>query len=412
MSAKAYPLFYFYTPTKIHKVLNMPSAVQLKCPPIPHVRIALIGLGDRGMKTLERYAYIKGAEFKYIVDLHQERLDKANQMLQAQGRPVAKTLQGVEAWKEVCDYKDIDLLYICTEWSSHTPIAVHAMKCGKHVAVEVPAATTIDECWQLVRTAEETQRHLFMTENCCYDLFALETLQMHQQGLFGKITHCEGAYIHHLGTASDMDDCGKKDTHHNWMLQSCAQHGGNPYPTHGIGPIAQLLDFHNSDRMVSLTSITSKGVENKESGACVGKINNSLIQTANGVSILLQLDVTTPRPYSRMQTICGTKGYAQKYPIATVQTETNSAVCGEDANQLLEKFATTPAALLWKEGSELGVKNAMNFAMDSRFITCLQQGLPLDMDVYDAAEWSCLAELTQISAKNGGIAVEIPKFRP
>ena len=143
MSAKAYPLFYFYTPTKTHKVLNMPSAVQLKCPPIPHVRIALIGLGDRGMKTLERYAYIKGAEFKYIVDLHQERLDKANQMLQAQGRPVAKTLQGVEAWKEVCDYKDIDLLYICTEWSSHTPIAVHAMKCGKHVAVEVPAATTI-----------------------------------------------------------------------------------------------------------------------------------------------------------------------------------------------------------------------------------------------------------------------------
>lgn len=389
----------------------MPSALLLSCQPIEKVRIALIGLGDRGFKTLERYSYIKNAEVRYIVDLHPERLDKANALLLSQGRPVAQTLQGEDAWAKACQCDDVDLVYVCTEWLSHTPIALYAMQCGKHVAVEVPAATTISDCWKLVKAAEQTQRHLFMTENCCYDIFALETLEMHHQHLFGKITHCEGAYIHHLNSATDTDDCGKKDTHHNWMLQSCAHHGGNPYPTHAIGPIAQLLDFHHSDRMLTLTSITSQGVNNAEYGSCDGKINTSLIKTKLGTTILLQLDVTTPRPYSRMQTICGTKAYTQKYPVPIVQTLTEDAILGDDAIAYLQKYAVSPAARLWMEGNEMKVKNPMNYAMDSRLIHCLHEGLPLDIDVYDAAEWSCLAELTQQSANGGGIPVEIPNFR-
>lgn len=384
------------------------KAFLMACPPIPVVRIALIGLGGRGMKTLERYAFIKGAEIRYLVDIDSSRLDCANQKLLQTGRPLAQKLQGENAWHEVCKKADIDLVYICTEWKSHTPIAIEAMRNGKHVAVEVPAATTISECWQLVHTAEDTQRHLFMTENCCYDLFALETIEMNHRGFFGRITHCEGAYIHHLAMAPRHG--GTSDTRLNWMTHSCAIHGGNPYPTHGIGPIGQLLGFHRKDRMKSLVSITSRDVCNKLNHD-VGHVNTSLIQTEKGVSILLQLDVTTPRPYNRLQTVCGTKAYVQKYPLPTFQTDSmDTAAIGDDALRHMEAFATSPAAKEWLKGHELGVPNEMNYAMDARLISCLQNGFPLDIDVYDAAEWSCIAELSKVSAEQGGNPVEVPRF--
>ena len=384
------------------------KAFQMACTPIPVVRIALIGLGGRGMKTLERYAFIPGAEIRYIVDIDSSRLDCANQILLETGRPLAQKLQGENAWHEACRKADIDLVYICTEWKSHTMMATEAMRNGKHVAVEVPAATTVSECWQLVHTAEETQCHLFMTENCCYDLFALETLEMHRKGLFGRITHCEGAYIHHLAKAPRHG--GTSDTRINWMTHSCAVHGGNPYPTHGIGPIGQLLGFHRTDRMVSLVSITSRDVCS-EANHDVGHVNTSLIQTEKGVSILLQLDVTTPRPYNRLQTVCGTKAYVQKYPLLTFQTEEMStALVGDEAIQRMEAFATSSSAQEWLKGHALGVPNEMNYAMDARLIYCLQNGLPLDIDVYDAAEWSCMAELSKISAQHGGNPVEVPRF--
>lgn len=385
----------------------MPSAYLLKCPPLPIVRIALVGLGQRGMKTLERYAFINGAEIRCIADLFEERLAAANDSLLRNGRPKAVALAGDNAWHEACRRPDIDLVYICTEWAMHTKMAVEAMRCGKHVAVEVPAATTLEECRLLVSTAEATQRHCFMTENCCYDFFALETLEMKRRGVFGTITHCEGAYIHNLSTPSCRED-GISDTHLNWMERSCARHGGNPYPTHGIGPIAQLLGFHRSDRMVSLTSITARGTE--KNGNMLGRINTSLITTQNGVSILLQLDVTTPRPYNRLQTVCGTRAFVQKYPIPVVQLTETPPMTGTKALHEMGKYATSPASLLWKEGNHKGVPNEMNYAMDARLIQCLNQGLPLDIDVYDAAEWSCLSELTRQSASEGGKPVDIPDF--
>lgn len=388
----------------------MPSAQLLACQPIPVVRIALIGLGNRGMKTLERYQYIKHAEICCLVDIDKQCLDAANAKLTATGRPLARAMQGAEAWKEACQLADIDLVYICTEWRWHTVIAVEAMNCGKHVAVEVPAATSVAECWQLVETAERTRRHLFMTENCCYDLFALETLEMARQGHFGHITHCEGAYIHHIKSPQPTG-CYHSDTQRNWMVHSCAAHGGNPYPTHAIGPIAQLLDFHHADRMVSLVSVTAKGAFEGDETDVMGRINTALIQTHNGVSIMLQLDVTTPRPYNRLQTVCGTKAFVQKYPLPTLQRAEGEPLTGAEALDAMQRYATQPAALLWQEGHALGVPNEMNYAMDARLIYCLNNGLPLDMDVYDAAEWSCLAELTQKSAIHGGMPVEIPDFR-
>lgn len=385
----------------------MPSAFQLACQPIPTVRIALIGLGQRGMKTLQRYASIQGTEIRYIADLCPERLQLANKKLVESQRCEAKILLGKEAWREACRKDDVDLVYICTEWSSHTLMAVEAMHCGKHVAVEVPAATNVSECWQLVRTAEKTQRHCFMTENCCYDFFALGTYEMNRLGLLGDITHCEGAYIHNLATY-DNEAGLTSETHRNWMELSCSTHGGNPYPTHAIGPIAQLLGFHRTDRMLTITSLTARGVAGKQ--GLIGRVNTSLIQTENGVSVMLQLDVSTPRPYSRLQTVCGSRGFVQKYPLPTIQYEGKEALVGDDALKEMQRYATSESSRLWIEGHEKGVENEMNYAMDARLIHCLRNGLPLDIDVYDAAEWSCLAELSQQSARLGGVPIAIPDF--
>ena len=366
-------------------------------PPIPHVRITLIGLGRRGMKTLERYAFIDGASITHIADIDSAKLSEANSLLIKSNRPQAIAHAGVDAWKNVCKLAEVDLVYICTDWSTHCEIAVAAMNEGKHVAVEVPAAQTVEECWQLVRTAERTQRHCFITENCCYDFFALATKEMHRQGLLGDITHCEGAYIHQIEQLSA-----------SWMESSCASHTGNAYPTHGIGPISQLLGIHHTDKMDYLVSLSSSTSEAKQGK---GRVNTTLIRTINGVSILLQLDVTTARPYSRLQTVCGTQGFVQKYPLPTLQLSSDKeATTGDAALKRAENYFTCPSAEIWKKGHALGVPNEMNYTMDCRLIHCLRNGLPLDINVYEAATWSCIAELSQLSADNGSIPVKIPDF--
>lgn len=373
---------------------------ELSCAPIPTVRIGLVGAGQRGRATLSRYAYVDGAEFCVVVDPDPTAVASALELLREQRRPLPETSTNAEAWRELCRREDIDLIYICTDWSNHATMAVEAMRCGKHVAVEVPAATTVADCWELVRTAEATQRHCFMTENCCYDWFALATLDMHRRGVFGTITHCEGAYLHDWSALFAGDNAAAA------FYRAGCRHGGNPYPTHAIGPIAQLLGFHRGDRMVRLSSVTGMAAGRD---SLLGHANHTLITTERGVTILLQFDGTTPRPYSRIQGISGTKAFAQKYPLPLFQ-DADGLREGEAAENFLHSVADSPAYRLWREGAARGVPNAMNYAMDCRLIHCLRHGLPLDIDVYDAAEWSCLAELTRLSAQRGGAPVDVPDF--
>ena len=379
------------------------SVYQLRTEPLPQVRMGFIGLGARGQKTVERYADIAGAEIVCLADLRTEAVKSANQKLALTGRHLAREYAGAEAWREVCAQPDVDLIYICTDWATHAEIAIEAMTCGKHVAVEVPLATTIEDCWRVVRTAEATRRHCFMTENCCYDWFHLATLSLIESGALGTITHCEGAYIHdwrHL-----TNNSSKEEGCLNFYEQSLLD-GGNPYPTHAIGPIAQTLGFHRHDRMVRLTAMTGQAAG---PDSLLGHTNTALITTERGVTIMLQFDGSTPRPYSRLQTVCGTRGFVQKYPVATVQTEQGLRL-DNHAEDFMQRQLTTTVGKVWKEGHRLGVENEMNYAMDRRLIYCLQKGLPLDIDVYDAAEWSCLTELTRLSAQQGGTPVEIPNF--
>lgn len=398
------------------------DVLELRCEPIDTVRIAFIGLGMRGAGAVYRYTFLDHVKIAVLCDPVQENIDKCQDVLRDRGLPEADAYTGEEDWKKICEREDIDLVYVCTHWDLHTPIAVYAMEHGKHVATEVPAALSIEECWQLVNTAERTRRHCMQLENCNYDFFETATLNMAQQGLFGEIVHCEGAYIHDLRWLN-FDEKGYWKM---WRLKHLEKEDGNTYPTHGFGPIAHILNLHRGDKMEYLVSLSSdqfgmsayakekfgEDSEYAKTDYAKGDINTSLIKTANGKSILLQHDVTSPRPYSRLHLVSGTRGFAQKYPNRGIALEPNAHhfLPEYQRDSLLEVYAHPIFKKIEKKAKEVGGHGGMDFIMDYRLIYCLRNGLPLDQDVYDAAEWSSIIELSRMSVENNSIPVKVPDF--
>ncbi|WP_298653158.1 Gfo/Idh/MocA family oxidoreductase [uncultured Proteiniphilum sp.] len=394
------------------------NVLQLAVDPIPTVRIGFIGVGNRGGAALRRYIHLEGVEIKAICDLKEDMVKRGQSYIQNNNLPPAAEYIGEDTWKEVCERDDIDLIYICTDWLTHTPMAVYAMEKGKHVALEVPAAVTIEECWQLVDTAEKTRRHCMMLENCCYDFFELTTLHMAQQGVFGEFVHGEGAYIHDL--RSQLKDV------EGWRVKFYETYTGNPYPTHGFGPICQAMNIHRGDKMNFLVSVSSDqfgmsahlkelygdGSPESQIKHTLGDMNTTIIRTEKGKTIMVQHDVTSPRPYSRLHTLSGTKGFAQKYPIPSIalDPDAHQFLPEEKFNALMKEYEHPFIKEIGEKAKKVGGHGGMDYIMDYRLIHCLRNGLPLDMDVYDAAEWSCLVELTKISTTNGGRPVKIPDF--
>ena len=187
-----------------------------------------------------------------MCDLEQDRVDKMQEWLKEKGlNDVAGYGGSEDAWKQLCERDDIDLVYIVTDWQTHAPMALYAMDNGKHTAIEVPAATSLEEIWALVNKAEEKQLHCMMLENCVYDFFEMNTLNMAQQGLFGEVLHTEGSYLHDLNEFWPY-------YHNNWRMDFNQKHRGDVYPTHGMGPACQLLDIHRGDRMETLVSWTPR----------------------------------------------------------------------------------------------------------------------------------------------------------
>ena len=280
------------------------DVLQLRCDPIPVVRVAFIGLGMRGSTAVERFTQLDGVEIVALCDKVPAHVERAQRTLSVHGLPAAQEFTGADDWRRVCELEGVDLIYNCTDWQMHVPIALYAMERGKHVAVEVPAALTVADCWALVDAAERTRRHCMMLENCCYDFFEMTTLNMAREGLFGEIVHVEGAYIHDLRELQFDRRHGYVDM---WRLEHNALHTGNPYPTHGLGPLCQLLDIHRGDRMERLVSLSSDqfgmsayatakyGAESAEAERpyALGDMNTTLIRTARGKSCLLY---TSPSP--------------------------------------------------------------------------------------------------------------------
>lgn len=401
------------------------NVLKLACEPIKTVRIGMIGLGVRAIRAVNRFSHMDGVEIRGLCDILPANIEQSQQILKENKKPVAKEYSANDSWKLLCEQDDIDLVYICTDWKSHTPMAVYAMEHGKHVAVEVPAATTVAECWQLVDTAEKTRRHCMMLENCCYEEFELTTLNMVQQGVFGEVLHAEGAYIHDLRERIFSNEFGKRHPD-NWQVKYNTQHTGNPYPTHGLGPVCQVLNIHRGDKMDFLVSMSTKqvgmtGFAREKYGEDsllarqeykLGDMNSTLIRTHSGKTILLQHDISSPRPYNRIYLLSGTNGYIQKYPVKQVALypDSDNVLSKEQIDTLFAQYEHPILKQIGKKAVETCGERARDFLMDYRLIYCLQNGLPLDQDVYDAAEWSCMVELTETSVENGSIPVQIPDF--
>lgn len=405
--------------------------VGLVVPPLDTVRVGFVGLGMRGISAVERFVHIPGVQIKALCDIRPEMVARAQKVLSDANLPEAAAFSGADdAWKGLCERDDIDLVYVVTDWKTHAPMGVYAMEHGKHVAIEVPAALTLDECWQLINTAERTRRHCIQLENCVYDFFEMTALNMAQQGVFGEVLHVEGSYIHNLEDFWPM-------YYNNWRLNYNNENRGDVYPTHGIGPVCQVLDIHRGDRMKTLVSMDTKSVNGKKMAQKVGvekkdvEFQNgdhtlTFIRTENGKTIHIQHNVMTPRPYSRMFQLTGTDGFANKYPVQQFclrpsQVSPDQVPDHENLNahgavppavfaSLMEQYKHPIHVELEDIAKRVGGHGGMDFVMDWRLVYCLRNGLPLDMDVYDLAEWCSLSELSKISIENGNAPVAVPDF--
>ena len=404
------------------------NVIGLRTEPLETVRIGVVGLGMRGSDAVERLTYVPGAVVAAICDVVPERVAASQKALADRGLPPAKEYTGAEdAYKALCEQEDLDLVYICTDWSHHVPVALCAMENGKHAAVEVPAAGTLEDIWALINTSERTRKHCIMLENCCYDFFEMATLAMVQAGAIGEPIHAEGSYQHNL-------DPFWKAYWDNWRLKENQQHRGDLYPTHGLGPVAQVMNIHRGDRMKTLVAmdtepfnggkLSEKLYGTPDADFAAGDQTCTLIRTEKGKTILVEHDVMTPRPYSRMYQVVGTDGYAAKYPVPILcfrefeEGEANAHTVGTEktyrnaaVDEILAKY---PVPILTPElealAKEVGGHGGMDYIMDYRLVYCLRNGLPLDMDVYDLAEWCCVTPLSRLSLENGSMPVEVPDF--
>ncbi len=391
----------------------------------------------RGPWAVMRFVNIPGVEVVALCDYEQERAEKCQKYMREKGLAPAAVYYGEKGYEDLCKRDDIDLVYVATDWDHHFPVAKCALENGKNTAIEVPSAMNLDQCWELINLSEQTRKHCMILENCCYDYFEMTALNMEQQGVFGEVIRAEGAYIHNLTPyweeywhnpdGSDPDEL-------RWRMKYNMENRGDVYATHGLGPVAQCMDIHRGDRFTTLVAMDTKSVigkewvENKTGKECKeyrnGDHTTTLMRTASGKVVEIQHNVMTPQPYNRLFKLTGTKGYATKYP------EENIAISGDAVKKngiqmddlsghsflpddqreaLMKKYYHPILAKYGELGRQMG-HGGMDFIMDSRLVYCLQNGLPLDMDVYDMAEWCCLAELGSLSMDNNCAAVSFPDF--
>lgn len=383
------------------------------------VRAGFIGVGWRGQSLLNELLYCEGVEIAAVADERADMLDLTEKRLEERGTPEPAFFHGNESWRKLLEL-DLDLVYVATSWQTHAPIAVAVMKAGKHAAVEVPAAMTIEQCWELVETSERTRKHCVILENCCYGYWEMLAKRMAFAGKFGAITHAECAYIHDLRSQLFF-----QDDHQQWRRQAHIHINGNHYPTHGLGPVAQCLKIGEGDAFDYLVSMSSREASlteyrsymlpvddprQKETYNC-GDMNVSLLRTKQGATIVLQHNVVTPRPYDRIFLLAGSRGTFRDYP---PRLYLDGEARGEEWLNPDDYRAEWEDPLWTRQGQlalQLGGHGGMDFLMTYRLIECLHEGQPPDMDVYDAADWSAPGPLSVESAARRSASVDFPNFR-
>ncbi len=416
------------------------SVLGLTTEKMPVVRVAFVGLGMRGPGAVERFTYIPGTQIVALCDYEAKRAEACQRFLKKAGLPPADIYSGATGYEELCRRPDIDLVYVATDWDHHFPVAKCALENGKHTAIEVPSAMNLEQCWELIELSEKTRKHCMILENCCYDWYELNALNMAQHGAFGEVLRAEGAYIHNLDDfwgyywsnpdGSDPEKLG-------WRMKYNMENRGDVYATHGLGPVAQVLDIHRGDRFTTLVAMDTKAVHGPDyveakTGKRPANFRNgdqttTLMRTANGKVVEIQHNVMNPQPYNRLYKLTGTKGYATKYPeqhFALDKSQLNASGVAPKVDDLsshgflpkaehdalMQKYQHPIITKYGAMAQKVGGHGGMDFFMDARLVYCLQNGLPLDMDVYDLAEWCCLAELGSLSMDNNCASVAFPDF--
>ena len=392
-------------------------------PKMDKVRIGFIGLGNRGPVHSNQTSRLEGVEIKAMCDLRAEKAEAAKKKVLSFGHHPVIYAGKEEEWKKLCERDDIDLIYISTPWHLHAPMAVYAMNHGKHVCIEVPAANTLEECWQLVETSERTRKHCMMVENACYLFWDLLILNMARQGFFGDIIHAEGAYIHDL-----LDyNFDKNNLHDMWRLKENTKRNGNLYPTHGLGPVCQVMNINRGDKFDYLVSVSGDdfmmGQRAKELAAkdefykpyvnkpYRGNMNTTTIRTSNGRTIMLQHDVSSPRVKTLINLISGTKGTAMEYPLpGRISTGHKGWLSDKEVKELQEKYQPPIVKKIGEMAKQIGGHGGIDFLMNWHTIDCLRNGLPLSQDVYDAASWTAVGPLSEWSVANRSNSITVPDF--
>lgn len=409
------------------------SVMGLRHDPIKQVRIGIIGVGNRGYGHVQTINALQpNAKIVAIADVRKSRAERAVALL----NKLNKKKQHIdlyfgdgEIWRDMVKRDDIDLVVVATPPAEHAHMAVYSMEQNKHVVSEVPIALTLQESWDIVNTAERTRRHCMMLENCCYGEEELWVLNMVKHKVFGSLTHAEGAYIHSLlhKLFIKSDDPASSAYYKQWRLKLHAEMHGNLYPTHGLGPIANYMGIGNGDRFDFLVSMDSSEEAlhdyAKESPSdndfynrknfSHGDMNSSLIKTAKGRSVLLQHDVVSPRPYSRINALSGTRAYHEGYPsrLSLYDDGFGHAWLGEEKfKEMKEKYEHPIWRKMKEEAQEQGGHGGMDYIMFYRLIKNLNNGFPMDMDVYSGVDWSVIVPLTKLSVELGSVPIKFPDF--
>jgi hypothetical protein len=393
-------------------------------PKIEEVRIGIIGLGNRGPSHLHTMSCIEGVEIRALCDLRPQRVRAAQRLLKGSSHRPTLYSGDPDQWMKLCERDDLDLVIVTTPYYMHAPMAVYAMEHGKHVASEVPAAATIEQCWKLVETAERTRKHCMMLENYAYNFFQLLTLNMARQGFFGQIVHGDCAY-----NTSKMGNNFSKSMYWDlWWLKLYGSKRGNIYPTHGLGPVAQIMDINRGDRFDYLVSMESDDFMMRAKARELaanddffkpfaektyrGNMNTTIIRTVKGRTIMLQHDATSPQgPHSMIHGITGTKGMALEYPHPPrISRDLNGWLPQKEYDVLVKEFTPTIIKRMGELSKRIGGHGGGDLLECWRLIDCLRGGLPLDQDVYDAAAWSSIVPLSQQSVLSRSNSVDVPDF--
>ena len=412
--------------------LQPAPASPLAAEPLEIVRIGFVGVGGMGSTHCRNLLRIDGVEIRAVCDIVQEKVARVQDWVEQAGqrRPTGYS-RGELDFVRLCEQPDLDLVFTATPWRWHLPVCVAAMEHGKHAATEVPAALTIDECWQLVETAEQHEKHCVMMENVCYGRSELMVLNMARQGVLGDILHGECGYLHDLREVKFS-----AEGEGLWRRAHSRTRNGNLYPTHGLGPIANCMDIQRGDRFDYLVSMSgpSRGLQDyaqehfapgspqRREEFRLGDINVSLIKTGLGRTIFLSHDTNLPRPYSRINLVQGTRGIFQGYPdrlyvegwdLDHRWVDEQGAEL-EDGQRLdLDKIRRQFEHPLWRQlqdDAQGGGHGGMDFIESHRLIECLRAGIPTDMNVYDAATLSVVSELTERSVAAGSTPISFPDF--